>query len=708
MDLTSFPQIPMINQKNYYTEFMKRDDQILALRLQNEEARNHMTKAARDKDRALAQDGQNGTPADPDVDMDDDDQQENAETEAFGSKTIVIHPGSQNLRIGLATDALPKSVPMVIARRSDITESEEGGGEPHPKRQKLEDGELGEENTWFGKDFKKEYGSMATEFKTARRANKRRVLPNSRELVWNWNSRNPPEVISLHSDPIEIDWTDVSQRPEHVSGQAALRIPDDSKQKYRIYRPWQNGRLNEAEYGSKNSLHVDFFTIIYDAIMNDVGIERTKDWGQYSIVFIIPDLYEKTVVAQTLHGLLQDCGFQKVCFIQESLAATFGAGYSSSCIVDIGAQKTSICCVEEGMCVEGSRINLKMGGEDVTQTFIKMMLFDKLNYSEMNLKKRHDYLLAEELKQRHCTLSDEAISVQAYDFHVRTHGQDTLKYTFKVYDEIVLAPMGLFRPKIFDHSEKLEGRRKLIHRSTDLYDGSPNDPTSTAQLKVLEYANENIPSAIARPAEEPKPKPKFLAIRALNKSAGTSTPQRLSGLGNLSHLIEDGEPTPRSSPGGTPAPEDGATPLNNRDGTPNGDAAEEEEEEEEAEPDDLSERIVPVMPLDMAILTSITEGAKGDERKLRDFLGGIMVIGGGAKIANFNAFLEYRLRLLRPDLAKDVLIGPPPRDLDPQVLVWKGGSVFGKLRGTNDSWIGQLEYDRLGARILNYKCMWAW
>lgn len=132
---------------------MKRDDQVLALRLQAEENRAKMTKAARDKDRALAQNGQNGASADPDVEMEDDaEQEETAETEVFGSKTIVIHPGSQNLRIGLATDALPRNVPMVIARRSGVSESEEAGGEPLPKRQKLESGELGEESTWFGED----------------------------------------------------------------------------------------------------------------------------------------------------------------------------------------------------------------------------------------------------------------------------------------------------------------------------------------------------------------------------------------------------------------------------------------------------------------------------------------------------------------------------------------------------------------------------
>jgi len=59
-------------------------------------------------------------------------------TEIPGSKTIVIHPGSQNLRIGLANDPLPKTVPMVIARKAEQSESEADAGEPKPKRRKVE------------------------------------------------------------------------------------------------------------------------------------------------------------------------------------------------------------------------------------------------------------------------------------------------------------------------------------------------------------------------------------------------------------------------------------------------------------------------------------------------------------------------------------------------------------------------------------------
>jgi len=283
---------------------------------------------------------------------------------------------------------------------------------------------------------------MAAEFKIARRNNKRRVLPNSRELVVKWNSTNPPDKIPKHNDPTEIEWTEIpSPAPDYMVGHAALRLPQNSRPRYHLSWPMRHGWLNEKDYESKMTVYRDFFLIIEEAIKTQLNISRKKDWAQYSCVFVIPDLYEKTVVATVLHHVLRDYGFSRVCFIQESLAATFGAGYSSSCIVDVGASKTSICCVEEGMCVENSRINLKYGGEDVTEAFIKMMLFDHLNYAEINLNRRHDYLLAEELKQKYCTLDDSHISVQAYDFHVRAFGEDTRKYTFKVYDEGMLAPM---------------------------------------------------------------------------------------------------------------------------------------------------------------------------------------------------------------------------------------------------------------------------
>ncbi len=116
-----------------------------------------MTTNAKDRDRSLAQFKPGELPV-PDIEMDLDDDVGLDESsgpmgqDAPGSKIVVIHPGSQNLRIGLASDALPKTVPMVIARRWTTNESEEDGGEPKPKRLKLDNGNLMEPEKMFGDD----------------------------------------------------------------------------------------------------------------------------------------------------------------------------------------------------------------------------------------------------------------------------------------------------------------------------------------------------------------------------------------------------------------------------------------------------------------------------------------------------------------------------------------------------------------------------
>lgn len=392
-----------------------------------------------DVDRARAQQSANDVSfVEPDADLDEDAPMDEAGGEIFGSKTIIIHVGSQNMRIGLATDALPKTVPMVIARKSARSEAEIR--EPVPKRLKLDPEAASEEI--YGEDFAAQYSSMAGDFKISRRANKRRVLPNSRELVTKWNSVTAPEMISEHNDPLRIDWTEVepAKAPEYIVGAPALRIPEKSKPRYQLFWPIQHGWVNEKDYESRNMLMSDFFTIVRESIISQLGLTNPKTWSQYNCVFVIPDLYEKVLVSAILDEFLRDFGFAKVCFLQESLAATFGAGYGIACVVDVGAQKTSIACVEDGMVIEDSRINLKYGGFDVTETFVKMMLFDQFHYSDFNLVRRHDFMLAEELKERFTSMSDENINVQLHDFHLRAHGQETRKYQFKIYDEGFLAP----------------------------------------------------------------------------------------------------------------------------------------------------------------------------------------------------------------------------------------------------------------------------
>ncbi len=122
-----------------------------------------MATNAKDRDRALAHARPNELPL-PDGDMDIDDEVAAEDgagpltgQDALGSKVIVIHPGSQNLRIGLANDALPKTLPMVVARKWRNNESEENGGEPKPKRIKREHDAAVEPERLFGEEVRQKH-----------------------------------------------------------------------------------------------------------------------------------------------------------------------------------------------------------------------------------------------------------------------------------------------------------------------------------------------------------------------------------------------------------------------------------------------------------------------------------------------------------------------------------------------------------------------
>ncbi|KAI6092558.1 actin-related protein, ARP8 class [Hypoxylon rubiginosum] len=722
MKQTSWPDVTPINQKNYYTDYMKRDDQVLSLRLQAEANRDRLVQSAKDRDRALARNGHAEVPL-PVTDIPQEDVAPVANEGLDPSKVIVIHPGSQNLRIGLASDALPKTIPMAIAAKFPQTESEMH--EALPRRQfeaKTTDQQYGEE--WV-KKFQKQCNDLKVEMRT----NKHKVLPNSKDLVVNFNRRAESEEIPLHNDPLQIDWTDVKTLDDPNSaascfiGQTALRIPDDSNPKFKLWWPIQSGWLNEDDYSTAEHLYDDFETLLDKAIRQELGLTRNSAWKNYSCVFVIPDLYDKKYVEQILKSCMTWFEFSKICFIQESMAATFGAGYTQACVVDVGAQKTSIACVEDGLCVEDSRINLKYGGYDVTETFIKMMLYDNFPYQDINLRRRYDFLLAEELKIKYCTMSQKDISVQTFNFHLRAPNQPTRKYQFKTYDEVILSPMGFYDPAIFDNSAKLRGRRKLIDRSYNAYDVDvPDDPGSAAQTAILALIK---PSIISN-ANGFQPQPS-------DPSASFSTPAKEKSQPFSNFLRGDlNNGTPGGSAAASPAPEGTSTPVPpafhfGANGTvtgtgspaPNGaarngvspapppgmfvDSSARTAKALAAERD----AVLPVVPLDIAILTSIQNAAKTDDKKLRDYLGSIMVVGGGSKTPAFAGVLEAKLKARRPELAERILITHSARDMDEQVVVWKGASVFAKLPA-NDSWITPFEFERLGGRALHHKVLWAW
>jgi len=154
-------------------------------------------------------------------------------------------------------------------------------------------------------------------------------------------------------------------------GEAATRIPINLP--YNLHFPFRRGdvHLHPGVGGSLSSVLLDLQAIWSDALQRELGLGLT-DLGHYRAVLVIPALYNRGLVKHLVSLLLTTIGFGGCFVVQDHVAATFGAGLASACVVDVGDQKTSVSCVEDGVSLPSSRIQLGYGGSDITQLLYYM------------------------------------------------------------------------------------------------------------------------------------------------------------------------------------------------------------------------------------------------------------------------------------------------------------------------------------------------
>jgi actin-related protein 8 len=67
------------------------------------------------------------------------------------------------------------------------------------------------------------------------------------------------------------------------------------------------------------------------------------------------------------------CYAKAVAVHEEATCACLGAGVSSGLVVDIGATRTTVCCVDEGMSMPGCRHVLSYGGDDLDRLLLWLL-----------------------------------------------------------------------------------------------------------------------------------------------------------------------------------------------------------------------------------------------------------------------------------------------------------------------------------------------
>ncbi|ODV62341.1 Arp8p, partial [Ascoidea rubescens DSM 1968] len=600
-----FQQINVLNQKNYYTDYLKKDDQITFLRDRKELytiKRGRKSKA--DKEKLLQLEKEKEKIAETINNEEDENNEDEDQADNFpaGSKTIVIHPGSSSIKIGLATDVFPKSIPNVIAVPNFSPEETKDYLKENisPQRETIKTNNSNNDNeeVFFNSEFNDAKKIIFKNFKERMKYYKRKIIPNSHETVVNFNKKSQSEKILDINDPHKIDWVhedselfkELEARNErYIIGEEAFKLANEFK--YKLRKPIMNGKFNEnpKDYKSPQEIIGDLQVIITKFLEKEFDIGRSQ-LKQYNVVLIIPDLYDKAYVERWIEIILQ-LDFIAVAITQESIAATFGAGVSSACVVDIGAQSIKISCVDEGMIINDSRIKLDYGGDDITKAFIKLLLQSKIPIQDINLNNHYEWKFANELKEKFITFQDADIAIQLYKFIRRSPNKVTEEFNFRVFDEVMLAPMGLFFPKLFQIKNvekrdihKFDGR--LLTKSKDTYNGVNNNPSSLSQKNLV---NEDIIT-------------KYNDYDIIKRLIMLKDDEiNSNNLNNPNFILNFGE-----------------------------------------------EEVINDMELDLAIIESITNAIKTDFNKAKNFYESLLIVGGGSKIPALDFILKDRINICRP------------------------------------------------------------
>ncbi|EMD39130.1 hypothetical protein CERSUDRAFT_112814 [Gelatoporia subvermispora B] len=685
-----------------------------------------------------------------------------------GSKVLVIHPGSRCLRIGRASDVTPLTIPSVIARKHappvPPPRYVEGIARPRKDRPKsqLPPVQNGDEYAvpFDPNDpFETKLAAITISLRDRMRFYKLHVTQNAASIATTFNESFVPEIIPEVNDPYRVEWL-TNPNEDVLIGEKALRLADPQSSGYVVRRPFHGGKFNTRDYSSIALCLSDIETILRLTLQEKLGIDE-QSYQEYSVVLVIPDFYDRFYVQGLVRMLLMTMGFKQLCAQQESLAATYGAGISNACVVDMGSTKTSIACVDDGFVLPETRMLLDMGGDDITEFFYVLLEKIGFPYKDVDLARSYDVVIIEDLKARLCTLAEGDVALNLYDFVVRRPGKPTEKYGLRAYDETILAPMCLFEPRVIEFDQKREGLHPISHPDVTegLIEQTSDYFTQAMVISTQHLLPTAVPATLSAPEQlqtPPEPGTQTPGASAAGEVSFAPSPQGAQTAAGTAAATpsadggtaDDATPTKNEEdeklgeaekpPGGdgsadapmeiaddegeskAPTPSATATAsTTNASATPtaaaaaNGSVAVDEQPSAAPAPTFPGGYPIDVcfeaskLPLDVAIFNS-ARAAGGDE-KIRKYLRAVLVVGGTALVPGMAHALESRLQAIATPLVPNmekVQVVPAPKDVDPSILAWKGAAVLGKMDGVTDLWLTAADWDLFGMRALKERCFY--
>lgn len=86
----------------------------------------------------------------------------------------------------------------------------------------------------------------------------------------------------------------------------------------------------------------------------------------------VPDVFIRPHIKHLLTMIFNKIGFNRMYIHLESILACLGTAISSAVVVDIGHEKISICCVDEGVILPKTLVRKNYGLKYMSKLLIKL------------------------------------------------------------------------------------------------------------------------------------------------------------------------------------------------------------------------------------------------------------------------------------------------------------------------------------------------
>ncbi|XP_057959859.1 actin-related protein 9 [Malania oleifera] len=384
-----------------------------------------------------------------------------------GSNLVVINPGSANVRIGLAQQDAPFNIPHCIARYSNQV----------PKRN-VQDQMLNSQITTAQHiEREKAYDIIASLLKipfldeeVANNAFPRKMgrvdgyNPQSgkKDPPFTWTtvveekpnlSAEPEGSANKASSSDSLDQLEANDSKEFnvnnhkfrqlIYGEEALKI--SPTEPYCLRRPIRRGHFNVSQHYPVQQVIEDLHAIWDWILLEKLHIPHCER-NMYSCILVVPETYDNREIKEMLSIVLRDLRFSSAVVHQEGLAAVFGNGLSTACVVNIGAQVTSVICIEDGVALPNTQMTLPFGGEDISRCLLwtqrHHQTWPPIRMDPMS--KPIDLLMLNRLKESYCQIKEGELDAVAV-VHSYEDGMPAGSHKTRL-TALGVPPMGLFYP----------------------------------------------------------------------------------------------------------------------------------------------------------------------------------------------------------------------------------------------------------------------